>query len=181
MAKSRKNQTDYTKSLLIGASVLLAGVSLILGIALYRADNAASGNETTPINVSLGPLEYSVQNGTAVERDDPTINSLREFLNQESQTSLSLGCETVYHNVTAYNKAETQVLLNYGCGYPNANMFAVRDGDDGWRTISPTNQFDTFGIPKCEHVEANGIDKEIAPVCVDGWGQTAEEVQYKAR
>ena len=57
-------------------------------------------------------------------------------------------------------------VLDVGCGGGNtlARMFAVKK-DDGWKAISPTNQFNLFEVPSCKMTDENNISKEIAPVC----------------
>ena len=99
----------------------------------------------------------------AIARHDASVKEIREFLKKENERS---GCKdnngTV--SVIAYSQDEKQLLLGSGCGNTLARMFAVKK-DDGWKAISPTNQFNLFEVPSCKMTDENNISKEIAPVC----------------
>ena len=86
-----------------------------------------------------------------------------KFLKKENERS---GCKDNNGavSVIAYSQDEKQLLLGFGCGNTLARMFAVKK-DDGWKAISPTNQFNLFEVPSCKMTDENNISKEIAPVC----------------
>ena len=146
--------------LLAAVLVALFGISVLCGLCTRG---------TTPVtkvaSVSLGSMQYRFANGKAVRRDDATVTSLKVFLVSAANEDIRLGCTAAYYNVVRSTTDESQVLLNYGCVYPNAHMYVVRDGT-GWKFISPTNHFADLGLPVCSYVEQNHISKQIAPVCV---------------
>jgi hypothetical protein len=153
MAKTKK-RIDRSK---VVTFILSAVLVLAAAVVVFKMQSSALA-----VHISLGPLTYKVENGRAVKRTDPTVTELQSFLEAQGRNS---GCQTtVYHNVIAASPDEKQVLLNYGCNSPEARMFAVNTNGQ-WRTVSPTNQFDSLGIPLCEHVEQNNISVSIAPVC----------------
>lgn len=162
MAKTKKQTFDFK---LACAIVCAAIVGAVIGAAALRSDTPEQPKST--IHTSLGALAYSFDHDRATKRTDAGVTDIQKFLEAEGRRS---GCGgPVYHNVMAANEDETQLLLNYGCGYPNARMFAQLENGK-WRTISPTNQFDVFGIPRCEHVTENHIAVRIAPVCTEDPG-----------
>jgi len=143
-------------------TILVATILLIIiGASLFYFLGGRSNNPLS--RVGLGSLEYVLKDDHYVKRTDTATNELRAFLEDLNRTS---GCpESVYHEVIAVTPDETQVLLRYGCDSATARMFAVKV-EGSWRTLSPTNQFDQFGIPLCDHVTSNNISRTIAPVCV---------------
>lgn len=179
----RKTKSRIPKTITLSTQTLILFSVLLLTVAvafLFIKDDSEATREEA-INISLGKLQYSIENDRATEREDETTESLRNYLEQRAEKNLSLGCTTVNYSVMAHTEDESQVLLRYGCNHPTARTFLVRSGST-WEGVSPTNQFDAFGIPKCEHVEDNGISKEIAPVCVNGWGSgSLDDVQYQIR
>lgn len=187
MATKDKRNFDKTKGILVIIIGLLVGL-IILAIPLAKVyiDRLKAAAELTQdvssgIFVSLGPLEYAIDadKQTATKRTGGDIENLRSFLYEEGTKSIE-HCESVYHNVIMANDAENQVLLKYGCGYPDARMFAVFDGG-AWKAISPTNQFDSFGIPACEHADKNNIDASLAPVCIEVWPHESVDSKPKYR
>lgn len=182
MTKAKNWPFNQTKLMLLGIIGILILVSLTLSVVLVKGDDDNREAELTKsgMHINLGSLQYSIREGKATKREDASVNNLTAFLIEEAGKSLESGCDSVYYNVTAYTSDETQVLLTYGCNYPNARMFAVK-GSEGWKTVSPTSQFDIYGIPTCAHVNQNGIHKAIAPVCVSEWGQDPNNVRYIVR
>lgn len=167
MTKSKTKQPDRLKVILIAVIALLTITTVAFGM-LYAKERKNNEEPTSQkaVNVSLGAFEYSFANDKATKRNDETTKSLKEFLVKTAQKDVELGCETAHYNVVASSRDETQILLNYGCEYPNAHMFAVRDGQL-WKTISPTNQFDNFGISRCNYLDQYKISREISPVCTN--------------
>jgi len=98
------------------------------------------------------------------EIDRGTIQNM-EIVNLKKENERS-GCKDNNGavSVIAYSQDEKQLLLGFGCGNTLARMFAVKK-DDGWKAISPTNQFNLFEVPSCKMTDENNISKEIAPVC----------------
>lgn len=180
MAKAKnKKQFDRSKGILVIVIALLLLFLGVFALALHQKPKAKM-IMSTGVHASVGPLQYKVEDNKAVKRTDQHIVDLQEFLEEEGKKNIKLGCTTVYHNVIAASENENQVLLNYGCEYPSARMFAVHESGV-WKTISPTNQFDTFGTPLCNHVEQNDIDTSLAPVCVKDLEVPASEYEYVVR
>lgn len=181
-----KNKTKFRipKAITLDIRTLILLSVLLLAVATFAFLSVKDKNEATreeAINISLGTLAYRIENDRATERNDETTKSLRSYLEQRAEKNISLGCTTVNYSVMAHTEDESQLLMRFGCNHPTARMFVVRSGDT-WEDISPSNQFDTFNIPKCEHVDNNGISKEIAPVCVNGWGSgSRDQVRYEVR
>ncbi|MNQ38283.1 hypothetical protein D3C85_518530 [compost metagenome] len=171
MPTKKSGNFDKIKGILIIVIGVLVLTLLTLIVIYPKTDNSTrqgsdSENTTKGSIVELGALEYDFTSDKAVKRTDARLLKLKSFLNTEGEENLGPNCNPVYHNVMMSNPDETQILLNYGCSYPNARMFAVYQNEE-WKFVSPTNQFNTFGIPLCTHVDANGIDRTIAPVCVN--------------
>lgn len=156
---------------------MLAGVLMVK--AFYRGEKVSQNNTPT---VTLGILEYEFKDGKAIKRNTPATTSLRTFLQKSAAKDCSgeQNLEPSQYTVVGATKDVSQVLLGYGCGDLSARMFAVRKDND-WRFISPTNQFDPLtNLPLCDHVEKNGIDKTIAPVCYTV-GDNETSVRYVVR
>ncbi len=147
---------------IIGLLVLLSGA---LALALY-AEHAQPPQKI--VSVSLGSMQYKIVGGKAVKRTDATVASLKDFLSAAGKEDLRLGCTSSYYNVVRTTTDESQILLHYGCAYPSASMYIIRNGTS-WRFISPTNQFDDLGVPVCAYLSQHGISPEIAPVCITAW------------
>lgn len=153
---------------LIGAIIILV---VLFALSCYKFhwlkshyyNNSPQNSSIDRNAVNLGALQYRVENGKAVKRDDTSVKEIRSFLIEEGKKS---GCtnNNAVHSVIAANDNETQLLIGYGCGGDGALMFAVKQ-DNQWKTVAPTNQFNLFGIPSCKMIEYNGISSEIAPVC----------------
>ncbi len=166
--KVKKTQHNKRHSAYIMAVIMVLGLVAAVFATLYFREKSAIGAGT--VGVNLGVFEYRFENGMAIKRANASVTSLKSFLSKTAKKDISLGCESSYYNVVAASKDDNQVLLRYGCGYPGANMFAVRDGQD-WKAISPTNQFNDFGMPNCDYVQSNNISKDIAPVCYSNNGE----------
>lgn len=187
MAAKDKRSFDKTKGILVVIiGFLVALIIITIPLAKLYIDRLKATAELTQdasmgVFVSLGPLEYAIDadEQTATKRTGDDVEKLRSFLYEEGSRSIE-HCESVYHNVIMANDAENQVLLKYGCGYPDARMFAVFNGET-WKTISPTNQFDAFGIPACDHVDQHSIDISLAPVCLTEWPHESTDLKPKYR
>lgn len=162
MPKTKRKQLNTLTTLRIIISLLaVACVALVLVLIGTKEDTP----RTSP-SVSLGIMEHVVQDGRATKRHDTAINELRGFLYREAAQSGCPAESPAYEHVVATNKDETQLLLKFGCGAADSPMYAAKV-DGAWKSLSPTNQFDTLGIPSCEHLSTNNISREIAPVCVN--------------
>jgi hypothetical protein len=181
MTVKSKKQFDKSKGLMIIAiGILLLTLTYILATYPRGTTEQHASTSRTGAHVSLGALEYDFSSGKAVKRIDKNISELKSFLTTRAEQEISPNCDTVYYNVVATSSKEEQVLLHYGCGYPNAGMFAVKK-DGAWKFISPTNQFDTFGIPACSHVNENDIEATIAPVCGNESTTSGYSISYQTR
>jgi len=164
--KVTKSKNEIMTAVLIG--LVTALIVIVIGAILLHANQTS--DKTSQIVekvdngfVSLGSLGFRTEGGKAVIRNDSATQELRDFLKADVKKS---GCKD--NNgataVIAHSQDEKQLLLGYGCGNSVARMFAVKK-DDGWKAISPTNQFNLFEIPSCKMVDENNISNEIAPVC----------------
>ena len=164
--KVTKSKNEIMIAVLIG--LVTALIVIVIGVILLHANQTS--DKTSQVaekvdngSVSLGSLGFRIEGGKAVIRNDSATQELRDFLKADVKKS---GCKD--NNgataVIAHSQDEKQLLLGYGCGNSVARMFAVKK-DDGWKAISPTNQFNLFEIPSCKMVDENNISNEIAPVC----------------
>ena len=164
--KVTKSKNEIMTAVLIGLVTTL--IVIVIGVILLHANQTSDKTSQTVEKVdngfvSLGSLGFQIEGGKAVIRNDSATQELRDFLKADVKKS---GCKD--NNgaaaVIAHSQDEKQLLLGYGCGNSVARMFAVKK-DDGWKAISPTNQFNLFEIPSCKMVDENNISNEIAPVC----------------
>ena len=164
--KVTKSKNEIMTAVLIGLVTTL--IVIVIGVILLHANQTSDKTFQTAEKVdngfvSLGSLGFRIEGGKAVIRNDSATQELRDFLKADAKKS---GCKN-NNGVTAviaHSQDEKQLLLGYGCGNSVARMFAVKK-DDGWKAISPTNEFNLFEIPSCKMVDENNISNEIAPVC----------------
>ena len=164
--KVTKSKNEIMTAALIG--LVTALIVIVIGVILLHANQTSDKTSQTAEkvdngSVSLGSLGFRIEGGKAVTRNDSATQELRDFLKADVKKS---GCKdnNGVTAVIAHSQDEKQLLLGYGCGNSVARMFAVKK-DDGWKAISPTNQFNLFEIPSCKMVDENNISNEIAPVC----------------
>lgn len=164
--KVTKSKNEIMTAVLIG--LVTALIVIVIGVILLHANQTSDKTSQTVEkvdngSVSLGSLGFRIEGGKAVTRNDSATQELRDFLKADVKKS---GCKdnNGVTAVIAHSQDEKQLLLGYGCGNSVARMFAVKK-DDGWKAISPTNQFNLFDIPSCKMVDENNISNEIAPVC----------------
>ena len=164
--KVTKSKNEIMTAVLI--SLVTALIVIVIGVILLHVNQTSDKTSQTAEkvdngSVNLGSLGFRIEGDKAVTRNDSAIQELRDFLKAEVKKS---GCKdnNSVAAVIAHSQDEKQLLLGYGCGNSAARMFAVKK-DDGWKAISPTNQFNLFDIPSCKMVDENNISNEIAPVC----------------
>ena len=164
--KVTKSKNEIMTAALIG--LVTALIVIVIGVILLHANQTSDKTSQTAEkvdngSVSLGSLGFRIEGGKAVTRNDSATQELRDFLKADVKKS---GCKdnNGVTAVIAHSQDEKQLLLGYGCGNSVARMFAVKK-DDGWKAISPTNEFNLFEIPSCKMVDENNISNEIAPVC----------------
>ena len=164
--KVTKSKNEIMTAVLIG--LVAAFIVIVIGVILLHTNQTSDKTSQTAEkvdngSVSLGSLGFRIEGGKAVTRNDSATQELRDFLKADVKKS---GCKdnNGVTAVIAHSQDEKQLLLGYGCGNSVARMFAVKK-DDGWKAISPTNQFNLFEIPSCKMVDENNISNEIAPVC----------------
>ena len=164
--KVTKSKNEIMTAVLIGLVTTL--IVIVIGVILLHANQTFDKTPQTAEkvdngSVNLGSLGFRIEGGKAVTRNDSATQEIRDFLKAEVKKS---GCKD--NNgataVIAHSQDEKQLLLGYGCGNSVARMFAIKK-DDGWKAISPTNQFNLFEIPSCKMIDENNISNEIAPVC----------------
>ena len=164
--KVTKSKNEIMTAALIG--LVTALIVIVIGVILLHSNQTSDKTPQTAEkvdngSVNLGSLVFRIEGDKAVVRNDSATQEIRDFLKAEVKKS---GCKD--NNgvavVIAHSQDEKQLLLGYGCGNSAARMFAVKK-DDGWKAISPTNQFNLFEIPSCKMVDENNISNEIAPVC----------------
>lgn len=181
MSQQKKPQAHRLLTRILVAAVLVSiATSVTLAIKLHNVEHQQSTTSTT---VQLGGLNYTTtSSGKIAVKHDPLVDSLRSFLAAAAQKDIQLGCASSYYIVRGWTTDEKQVLVNYGCSYPNAYMYVVNTNST-WQFVSPTNEFNALGIPVCSYVNQNGISNEIAPICVND-GQAAALTlthQYQVR
>ena len=180
MSNQKKQNLLYkTKTpRLVYALLIIFGVAcIVLLVALVHKTN--TGKPANVPHISLGSMQYDFTSGRAVKRNDPSVNTLKAFLETDAAHE---GCplgQPPYEYVVASTKDETQVFIHYGCGAADSPMFATKV-NGAWKMLSPTNHFDTFGIPGCSYLAVNGISKEIAPVCANSL-ETGLAASYSVR
>ena len=164
--KVAKSKNEIMTAVLIG--LVTALIVIVIGVILLHANQTSDKTSQTAEkvdngSVNLGSLGFRIEGDRAVTRNDSATQELRDFLKAEVKKS---GCKdnNGVAAVIAHSQDEKQLLLGYGCGNSAARMFAIKK-DDGWKAISPTNQFNLFEIPSCKMVDENNISNEIAPVC----------------
>lgn len=164
--KVTKSKNEIMAAVLI--SLVTAFIVIVIGVILLHANQTSDKTSQTAEkvdngSVNLGSLGFRIERDKAVTRNDSATQELRDFLKADVKKS---GCKdnNSVTTVIAHSQDEKQLLLGYGCGNSEARMFAVKK-DGGWKTISPTNQFNLFEIPSCKMVDENNISNEIAPVC----------------
>ena len=164
--KVTKSKNEIMTAVLIG--LVTALIVIVIGVILLQSNQTSDKTSQTAEkvdngSVNLGSLGFRIEGGKAVIRNDSATQELRDFLKADVKKS---GCKdnNGVDVVIAHSQDEKQLLLGYGCGNSAARMFAIKK-DDGWKVISPTNQFNLFEIPSCKMVDENNISNEIAPVC----------------
>ena len=164
--KVTKSKNEIMTAVLIG--LVTALIVIVIGVILLHANQTSDKTSQTAEkvdngSVNLGSLGFRIEGDKAVTRNDSATQELRDFLKAEVKKS---GCKdnNGVAAVITHSQDEKQLLLGYGCGNSAARMFAIKK-DDGWKVISPTNQFNLFDIPSCKMVDENNISNEIAPVC----------------
>ena len=164
--KVTKSKNEIMTAVLIG--LVTALIVIVIGVILLHANQTSDKTPQTAEkvdngSVNLGSLGFRIEGDRAVIRNDSATQELRDFLKADVKKS---GCKdnNGVTAVIAHSQDEKQLLLGYGCGNSVARMFAVKK-DDGWKAISPTNEFNLFEIPSCKMVDENNISNEIAPVC----------------
>lgn len=164
--KVTKSKNEIMTAVLIG--LVTALIVIVIGVILLHSNQTSDKTSQTAEkvdngSVNLGSLGFRIEGGKAVTRNDSATQELRDFLKADVKKS---GCKdnNGVTAVIAHSQDEKQLLLGYGCGNSAARMFAIKK-DDGWKVISPTNQFNLFEIPSCKMIDENNISNEIAPVC----------------
>ncbi len=164
--KVTKSKNEIMTAALIG--LVAALIVIVIGVILLHANQTSDKTSQTAEkvdngSVNLGSLGFRIEGDKAVIRNDSATQELRDFLKADVKKS---GCKdnNGVDVVIAHSQDEKQLLLGYGCGNSAARMFAIKK-DDGWKVISPTNEFNLFEIPSCKMVDENNISNEIAPVC----------------
>ena len=164
--KVTKSKNEIMTAVLIG--LVTALIVIVIGVILLHTNQTSDktsqmAEKVDNGSINLGSLGFRIEGGKAVIRNDSATQELRDFLKADVKKS---GCKN-NNGVTAviaHSQDEKQLLLGYGCGNSAARMFAIKK-DDGWKAISPTNEFNLFEIPSCKMVDENNINNEIAPVC----------------
>ena len=182
MPKNKKSTQSYKRIIYILLAVIAILVAaLVISLTMQnKYGNAETSNNDNAINIELGSYQYDFQGTKAVKLSDENVTSLHDFLTTAAKKDISSNCEKSYYWVMAFSDDRKQVLLNYGCENPGSRMFAVQESGK-WKFISPTNQFDMFGVPLCSHVNENNIAKNIAPVCYSETNDAKQPLQYQAR
>ena len=182
MVKNKKSTQSYKQIIyILSAVIAIMVVALLISLTKQNTNvNTETSSKDNAINISLGSYQYDFQGTKPIKLSDENVTSLDEFLTAAAKKDISSNCEKTYYRVSAFSADRKQVLLEYGCGNPNARMFAVQESGK-WKFISPTNQFDMLGIPLCSHVSENNIAKNIAPVCYTETNDAKNPLEYHTR
>lgn len=187
--KSKAKVTKTANRRLSWASLCLVAIvgafALVLtaAVVLYtmRDQLNLAGDYTIDTRAAELDVAATSDKGEFVWRDASYGEELRSFLVTDAQKNLKVSdaCAPLYYKITHATADGQQLKMSYGCEEPDAFMFLVH-GTEGWRQISPTNQFDTFGTPRCDHVGAHNISRDIAPVCWNG-ATDGSDITYVVR
>ncbi len=168
MVATRKQQPNWTRHVLwvVTVALVIACVCLVFALAHKTVTAPASSQNTSP-SISLGTVEYQFAGNRAIKQtDNPAVNSLKVFLNNDARHEGCSVAAPAYEHVVAYTKDKTQVFIKYGCGAADSPIYAVQTAG-AWKMLSPTNHFDYLGMPDCQYLTTNNISTEIAPVCAN--------------
>lgn len=163
----------------LGAFVLVFTAAIVL--YAIRGQLNLTGDYVLNTRAAEVDATATREQGKVVLRDENYGKELRSFLAADAKRNLDISdsCAPLHYKVTHATTDGQQLKLNYGCEEPNAHMFLVHDAG-GWHGISPTNQFDSFGMPRCDHVGAHSVSREIAPVCWNG-AMDGSDITYVVR
>jgi hypothetical protein len=166
--KKTKNKQRFSKFEIVLSVLLVLALSAIVVLLVTYPKNSSNNDSTATsgVFVNLHSVQFDISSGKLVKRTDDDFNKLNSFVNATGEKDIELGCKSVYYTSMVVSKDKKQVLFAYGCDHPSARMYAVENNGE-WSFISPTNQFDEFGIPLCNYVDKYNIDPTIAPVCRD--------------
>lgn len=164
---------------IIGAFALVLTAAAVLYAMRDQLDLA--GDYTIDTRAAELDVAATGEKGEFVWREANYGEELRNFLASDAKRNLEISdsCAPLHYKITHATADGQQLKMNYGCEEPNAHMFLVHDSK-GWHNISPTNQFDSFGTPRCDHVGAHNISRDIAPVCWNG-GTDGSSMTYVVR
>jgi hypothetical protein len=164
---------------IVGAFTLVLTAAAVLHT--MRDQLSLVGDYTIDTRAAELDVAATSEKGEFVWREASYGEELSSFLATDAEQNLetSDSCAPLRYKVTHATSDGQQLKLSYGCEEPNAFMFLIHNAE-GWREISPTNQFDTFGTPRCDHVGAHNISRDIAPVCWNG-AADGSDITYVVR
>lgn len=151
---------------LIALSVTLFVAVLVLAALYVQERNLPDVQVVSSPTSSVGAYQYEFKDGKAIKVAHESVDKLAADLKKRSEKEARHGdnCPRPTYHVNVMNVDRTQALVKYGCDGPSAQMFA-KYVDGEWDFISPTNKFNEFSVPLCEHVDENELSSEVAPVC----------------
>ena len=144
-------------------SIVIVGAAALLLIAIVLiTSNGIRGvvHKNSRMHISTGVVTVKLK-----QNPQSPLRTLEPYMQKQAKKDLQYGCEKASYIVKAVSSDDTQVLVQYGCELADASMFAIYNKDNEWLFVSPTNQFDAFGIPDCGYVKQHTITNDIAPVC----------------
>lgn len=152
---------------IMAITIVILLISTVFLALLYDKERQVIGHHIPirskgDIRVDLGSLKHRQEGDRMVQRSDKLVEEVRSFLKNEELSSCDFN-DTV-HQVVAHSNDETQLLIKHSCGSSGAWAFAAKK-DSKWQIISQSSQFNKFGAPSCQMVDANNIATEIAPIC----------------
>lgn len=167
VARPRLSWAQLCLVTIVGAFALVLTAAIVL--YTIRGQLTLAGDYVLDTRAAELDTTATREQGELVWREASYGEELRSFLVADAERNFetSDSCAPLYYKITHATADGQQLKLNYGCEEPNAYMFLTHNAE-GWREINPTNQFDTFGIPRCDHVGAHNIARDIAPVCWNG-------------
>ncbi len=156
-SKNTSKKQDQPYAVLILSIVLLI---VAAGLAVF-----ASYGTFERGGISLGTFEFDFKSNKAVRSNDPSIDSVSKFLEENFIKLAACPKNNASVNIIEHSNDKTQILVGYGCGrVGDGRAFATKEGDN-WKLLPITNNFTPMNIPACSLVDKYKLQPRIAPVC----------------
>ncbi len=156
-SKKQTQQQTQPYVVLILSIILL---TIAAGLAIF-----ASYGTFERGGISLGAFEFNFKGNKAVRSNDPSIESVSKFLEEDVTKLAACSKNNANVNIIEHSADKTQILVGYGCGrIGDGRAFATKEGDN-WKLLPITNNFTPMDIPACSLVDKYKLQPRVAPVC----------------